>query len=84
MLWPMEIRGIGGVIGTGIMGAPMSGHLAQAGYRVLLHDRDPDRSLRAIATDSMNPSNSSETSACGVAPATRESTRTWSYRPCMA
>lgn len=43
-----------GFIGTGIMGAPMSGHLAQAGYRVLLHDRDPAKARSASAAAGPN------------------------------
>jgi 3-hydroxyisobutyrate dehydrogenase-like beta-hydroxyacid dehydrogenase len=33
-----------GFIGLGIMGAPMSGHLAAAGYQLTVHDLDPGRS----------------------------------------
>ncbi|HMN80878.1 MAG TPA: NAD(P)-dependent oxidoreductase [Burkholderiaceae bacterium] len=38
-------------IGTGIMGAPMAGHLARAGYPVTLHDRDPAQMQAAIAAE---------------------------------
>lgn len=34
-----------GFIGTGIMGAPMAGHLAKAGYQVSAWNRSPDKAL---------------------------------------
>lgn len=38
-------------IGTGIMGAPMAGHLARAGYPVTVHDRDPAQMQAAVAAE---------------------------------
>jgi 3-hydroxyisobutyrate dehydrogenase-like beta-hydroxyacid dehydrogenase len=32
-----------GFVGVGAIGSPMAGHLAKAGFRVLVHDADPDR-----------------------------------------
>jgi 3-hydroxyisobutyrate dehydrogenase len=36
-------------IGLGVMGYPMAGHLARAGYRVVVFNRDPDKSRRWTA-----------------------------------
>ena len=36
-------------IGLGVMGYPMAGHLARAGYRVVVFNRDPDKSRRWVA-----------------------------------
>jgi 3-hydroxyisobutyrate dehydrogenase len=38
-----------GFIGIGVMGTPMSGHLAQAGYALTLHDIKPAAAARAAA-----------------------------------
>jgi 3-hydroxyisobutyrate dehydrogenase len=35
-----------GFIGLGVMGAPMAGHLAKAGYRLTVHDHDPATARR--------------------------------------
>ena len=39
-----------GFIGLGVMGAPMAGHLARAGYALTLLDADPDRTRTVAAT----------------------------------
>ncbi|MGH6991339.1 MAG: NAD(P)-dependent oxidoreductase, partial [Stellaceae bacterium] len=38
-----------GFIGLGVMGLPMAGHLAKAGYRLTVHDRDSARAARLKA-----------------------------------
>jgi 3-hydroxyisobutyrate dehydrogenase len=38
-----------GFIGLGIMGTPMAGHLANAGYRLTVHDLNPDAVKRVAA-----------------------------------
>ncbi len=38
-----------GFIGTGVMGAPMAGHLSKAGYTVAIYDINRDNMERAIA-----------------------------------
>jgi 3-hydroxyisobutyrate dehydrogenase len=38
-----------GFIGLGVMGTPMAGHLAQAGYRLTVHDLNPDAARRVAA-----------------------------------
>ncbi len=38
-----------GFIGLGVMGTPMAGHLAKAGYRLTLFDLNPDASRRVAA-----------------------------------
>lgn len=38
-----------GFIGLGVMGTPMAGHLAKAGYRLTVHDLNPD-AVRRVAT----------------------------------
>ncbi len=35
-----------GFIGLGVMGTPMAGHLAKAGYRLTVHDLNPDAAKR--------------------------------------
>jgi len=42
-----------GFIGLGVMGTPMAGHLAKAGYRVAAFDRDPAR-VASLAASSAN------------------------------
>ena len=39
-----------GFIGLGVMGAPMAGHLARAGYALVVHDLDPDKTERVVAS----------------------------------
>jgi 3-hydroxyisobutyrate dehydrogenase len=41
-----------GFIGMGVMGAPMAGNLAAAGYRVTVFDQDPARARAAALADS--------------------------------
>jgi 3-hydroxyisobutyrate dehydrogenase len=38
-----------GFIGLGVMGTPMAGHLAKAGYRLTVHDLRPDAANRVAA-----------------------------------
>ena len=38
-----------GFIGTGIMGAPMAGHLSKAGYMVTIYDTNRERMERVVA-----------------------------------
>lgn len=40
-----------GFIGLGVMGAPMAGHLARAGYALSLLDADPQRSRLLMMKD---------------------------------
>lgn len=54
-----------GFIGTGIMGAPMAGHLARAGYPLTLHDIDHDKA--AVVADRYPGVNIADTPAAVAA-----------------
>ena len=42
---PIKTRNVA-FLGLGVMGYPMAGHLAQAGHRVTVYNRNPARASR--------------------------------------